>query len=72
MPTGHSLRVARVRARLRQQDIADVLGSSRSRVSQIESLERVPPAWVQRYKGALTAALDRTERVGSEGQDSVD
>jgi transcriptional regulator with XRE-family HTH domain len=56
MTTGISLRIARVRARLRQADVAAALGCSRSRVGQIENLTAVPAQWVGRYRWAVSAA----------------
>ncbi|MBA3877395.1 MAG: hypothetical protein C0498_10725 [Anaerolinea sp.] len=51
--TGITLRVGRVRARLRQLDLATRMGCSRSRVSQLEAMQRVPAAWSARYLEAV-------------------
>jgi transcriptional regulator with XRE-family HTH domain len=58
MTTGRSLRSARRRKDLRQLDLAHVLDRSRSRVSQIEAMQRVPRPLAERYRGAL-AKLSR-------------
>lgn len=56
MTTGITLRVARVRARLRQIDVSTALSCSRSRIGQIESLTAVSPDWARRYRHALDTA----------------
>lgn len=50
------LRVVRVRARLRQGDIARVLGCSRSRIAQIEQAAEVSREWQVRYRAAVAEA----------------
>jgi DNA-binding XRE family transcriptional regulator len=58
LPSGERLRLARLKARLRQADVAAQLGCSRSRVSQIEALGRVSPDWAARYGVALEQLAD--------------
>ena len=50
---GRTLRIARLRLGLRQQDVAEIAGFSRSRVGQVEQLRKVPRLWVDRYRRAL-------------------
>ena len=59
---GATLRLARLRLRLRQQDIADALCCSRARVGQIEQLSHVPQQWADRYRHAL--ARNRVHILG--------
>jgi transcriptional regulator with XRE-family HTH domain len=59
--TGRTLRFSRLRRGLRQGDVAEVAGCSRTRIGQIENLARVPPAWVLRYR----AAVDRADAMQS-------
>lgn len=59
--TGRTLRLSRLRRGLRQGDVAEVAGCSRSRIGQIENLARVPPNWVLRYR----AAVDRADAMQS-------
>lgn len=51
--SGIELRVERTRARARQIDVAKAAGLSRQRISQLESLEKVPQRQVERYLAAV-------------------
>lgn len=65
MPTGLDLKVARVRARLTVTEVADAMGVSRQRVSQVEAMALVNASLEGRYRAALQVAEDRknTEAV---------
>jgi transcriptional regulator with XRE-family HTH domain len=54
--TGISLKVLRVRAGLRQEDVARLMGCSRQRVTQLEAAAEVSPAWADRWKRAMAEA----------------
>ena len=57
--TGAELRTRRERADLRQWQLAIEMRVASSRISQIESLARVPDVAADRYLAALRAAQDR-------------
>jgi hypothetical protein len=62
MATGLDLRVQRVRARVRQADVASAARCSRARIGQLEAAAVVPVGWEVRYLRAvadLTAGLER-------------
>ena len=66
---GSTLRIARLRRRLRQQDVASAAGTARSRIAQIEKLDRVPATWADRYRSAIaraTTASDETLNVAQQ------
>lgn len=49
MATGHDLKVMRVRENIRATVLADRLGISSGRLSQVENSIRVSPQWRHRY-----------------------
>ncbi|HAL28098.1 MAG TPA: hypothetical protein DCP25_15365 [Chloroflexi bacterium] len=55
---GRDLAAERVRSSLRAADVAERMGVSRQRITNIEQLHRVPPALRERYLRALAAALE--------------
>jgi len=60
---GRDLAAERARASLRAADVAERMGVSRQRITNIEQLHRVPIALGERYLSALAAALEaRTTR----------
>ena len=59
MPSGMSLRLARIRAGRRQLDVAISAGCSRARIGQVEGLRNVSQAWVDRYRRALETVPDQ-------------
>ena len=63
MTTGMDLKVARVRARVSATDIALIMGVSRQRVSQIETLPRVTDEMARRYRDALLQLTERPQNV---------
>lgn len=66
--TGRDLAAERVRKSLRAVDVAERMGVSRQRVTNIEQLHRVPAATAERYLQSLAAALDtRTPRSTEPG-----
>lgn len=60
--TGRDLAAERVRAGLRQADVAAAAGFSRGRASQLEALRLVTDAAAERYLDAIRAT--RRERFG--------
>lgn len=70
---GRSLRVLRIRRRLRQQDVADHAGISPSQYSRIErgELSRMPLRDVEAVCAALGADLDVRVRWHGEGLDRL-
>ena len=62
---GMTLRLARLRRDLRQQDVAIAAGCSRARVGQVEQLRKVPPHWADRYRGALIDIQSTKEPTGA-------
>lgn len=54
--SGRDLAVERVRRSLRALDVAERMGVSRQRVTNIEQLHRVPEGLAARYLGALKAS----------------
>jgi transcriptional regulator with XRE-family HTH domain len=63
---GSTLRMSRLRRRLRQQDLADAMGCSRPRVGQLEQLGAVPPRWVAAYQRAVqhcTIGIELAEKA---------
>jgi transcriptional regulator with XRE-family HTH domain len=58
---GMTLRLSRLRLGLRQRDVADAAGFSPARVGQVEQLRKVPPIWVDRYRGALNDIQSASE-----------
>lgn len=52
---GWDLRAERVRRGLRQQDVANRLGVSVRRVSNVEAMLRTPPSFTARYLSVLEA-----------------
>jgi transcriptional regulator with XRE-family HTH domain len=64
---GQTLRLSRLRLGLRQQDVAEVVGFSRARIGQIEQLRKVPPVWVDRYRGALRGIQSTSRDGGTAG-----
>lgn len=54
--TGRDLAAERVRAGLRQRDLAQHLGVSRERIAQVEHLLRPTRDWVGRYLRAVQEA----------------
>lgn len=62
--TGLDLKVARIRAHVKQRDLARVLQTTQQYVSQIESRGFVPPDLATRYLAGvdeLSLAPDRVE-----------
>ena len=51
---GLELRIARIRAGARQEDVAEQLGVCRQRISQIERAPEVTPVMATRYLEGLT------------------
>lgn len=60
--SGRDLRAERVRRGLRAEDVAQLMGVSRSRVSLIEALLAVPSRSVDRYVSALASVDDGAGR----------
>ncbi len=54
--TGRDLAAERVRRSLRARDVAERMGVSRQRVTNVEQLHRVPSRLAARYLEALEAA----------------
>lgn len=52
---GLELRIARIRAGARQEDVAEQLGVCRQRISQIERAEVVTAVMASRYLDGLTS-----------------
>lgn len=48
--TGMDLKIQRIRRHLSQLQVAEQLGCSRQRITQLESSPRPPQIWVERYK----------------------
>ena len=57
--TGRDLAAERVRAGLRQADIAAVLGISHTRIAQVEWKLRPSPEFVTRYLAAIKVSRAR-------------
>lgn len=55
------LKVRRIRAKVTQQQIADVVGLSRSWVAKVERQESLPVATIERYATALRTFADVRE-----------
>ncbi len=48
--TGMDLKIQRVRRRLSQAQVAEQLGCSRQRITQLEASRLPPLKWVEKYK----------------------
>lgn len=57
--TGMRLRLLRIKAGLRQADLAPATGCSRAWISTLERKRRVPRAWSDRYLKAVDRLTGR-------------
>ena len=62
------IKVARIRARMKQQDVADLMGVSQVAVSRWERGEITPPEEALERIREAGAWQDVTERAGEESQ----
>jgi transcriptional regulator with XRE-family HTH domain len=64
--TGFELKVMRLARGVHQRSIADVLGVSRARISNIEQAAHVPASTAERYLGALAQAVSAFSSAGGQ------
>lgn len=67
MVTGMDLKVERLRAHVQGKDLAEEMGLSHGRVSQIEALAVVRAEQVARYRDALLSLTSRRQNLSEEG-----
>lgn len=63
---GMELKIARIRARVSQRDVAEYMKVSQPRVSDIENQRKARPATIERYMKAVQEIRDRDEALSNE------